>query len=298
MPVLIDKWACAHYGGLMPTIEPERSVEPSQPPDVKPHQFRQVAESFGADAERYDRTRPPYPIAMVERIIKASPGADVVDVGCGTGTAARQFQAAGCQVLGVEPDARMADFARRSGVEVEVATFEAWEPAGREFDAVVAGTAWHWVDPVAGAAKAAQVLGPGGRLAPFHHVFQTPPELAGAFAGAYRRVAPESPFNRAGQSSGSALEMYQPLFAKIADGIRRAGAFSEPEQWQFDWERTYSRDEWLDQLPTLGSLTQLSSDKVAQVLAEVGAAIDAIGGSFTMTYATVVVTAARADRRP
>ena len=281
----------------MPTIEPDRSVEPSQSPDVKPHQFRQVAESFGVDAERYDRTRPAYPIAMVERIIETSPGPDVVDVGCGTGTAARQFQAAGCQVLGVEPDARMADFARRSGVEVEVATFEAWEQAGRQFDAVVAGTAWHWVDPAAGAAKAAQVLRAGGRLAPFHHVPQTPPELAGVQARAYREVVPDSPFNRAGQSSGSALELYRPLFAKIADGIRTAGGFSEPEQWQFDWERTYSRDEWLDQLPTLGSMTQLPPDKLTYIQAEVGAAIDAIGGSFTMTYATVVVTAARADRR-
>jgi SAM-dependent methyltransferase len=298
MPVLIDRWAHAHYGGHMPTIEPEPSVERSQSSDVKPHQFRQVAESFGADAERYDRTRPPYPEALIARVIEASPGPYVVDVGCGTGTAARQFQAAGCKVLGVEPDARMADFARRSGVEVEVATFEAWEPAGRHFDAVVAGTAWHWVDPVAGAAKAAQVLRPGGRLAPFHHVSQGPPQLAGVLAAAYRRVAPDSPFNRASQRSGSALEMYQPLFAKIADGIRQAGEFSEPEQLQFDWERTYSRDEWLDQLPTLGSLTGLPSDKVAQVLAEVGAAIDAIGGSFTMTYATVVVTAARADPRP
>ena len=273
-------------------------MERSPSSDVKPHQFRQVAESFGADAERYDRTRPPYPMAMVERIIEASPGPDVVDVGCGTGTAARQFQAAGCKVLGVEPDSRMAEFARRRGVEVEVATFEAWEPAGRQFDAVVAGTAWHWVDPVAGAAKAAQVLRPGGRIAPFHHVFQTPPELAGALARAYRRVAPDSPFNRVGQSSGSALDLYRPLFAKIADGIRQSGEFSEPEQWQFDWERAYSRDEWLDQLPTLGSLTGLGPDKVAQVLAEVGAAIDAIGGNFTMEYATVVVTAARADRRP
>ena len=280
----------------MPTIEPERSASP--PSDLKPHQFRQVAESFGVDAERYDRTRPPYPGAMVERIIETSPGRDVVDVGCGTGTAARQFQAAGCTVLGVEPDARMADFARRSGVEAEVATFEAWEPAGRQFDAVVAGTAWHWVDPVAGAAKAARVLRPGGRLAPFNHVAQAPPELADAAARAYRQVAPDSPFNRSNQPRGSALDLYQPLFAKIADGIREAGGFSEPEQWQFDWERTYSRDEWLDQLPTLGSLTGLPSDKVALVLAEVGAAIDAIGGSFTMTYATVVVTAARADRTP
>ncbi|HEY2075156.1 MAG TPA: class I SAM-dependent methyltransferase [Streptosporangiaceae bacterium] len=280
----------------MPTIEPERSV--SQPADVRAHQLRQVAESFGVDAERYDRARPRYPDALIERIVAASPGRALVDVGCGTGTAARQFEAAGCTVLGVEPDARMAEFARCSGLEVEVSTFEAWEPAGRQFDAVVAGTAWHWVDPVAGAGKAAQVLRPGGRLAPFHHVFQTPPELAEALTRAYREVAPDSPFNRGSESSRSALNLYQPLFAKIADGIREAGGFSEPEQWQFDWERTYTRDEWLDQLPTLGSLTQLSSEKVTYVLAEVGAAIDAIGGSFTMSYATVAVTAARADPRP
>ncbi len=46
-----------------------------------------------------------------------------------------------------------------------MAAFEAWDPAGREFDAVISGQSWHWVDPVAGAAKAAQVLRPGGRLA-------------------------------------------------------------------------------------------------------------------------------------
>nr|WP_240197174.1 class I SAM-dependent methyltransferase [Nonomuraea lactucae] len=70
-----------------------------------------------------------------------APGPPVLDVGCGTGIAARQFQAAGCRVLGVEPDSRMADFARPSGVEVDVATFEAWDLAGRTFDAVIAGQA-------------------------------------------------------------------------------------------------------------------------------------------------------------
>jgi SAM-dependent methyltransferase len=103
---------------------------------------QQWAQSFGSDPERYDRARPRYPDAMVERIVDSSPGHYVLDVGCGTGIAARQFRAAGCRVLGVEPDARMADLARRSGVEVEVATFEAWDPAGREFDATVAGQAW------------------------------------------------------------------------------------------------------------------------------------------------------------
>ena len=196
-------------------------------------------------------------------------------------------------MLGVEPDARMAGFAGQTGVEVEVATFEAWDAAGREFDAVVAGTAWHWVDPVAGAARAAQVLRPGGRIAPFHHVFQSPPEVAEALAQVYRRVAPDSPFSLSGQLARSPLDAYQALFTKIADGIREARAFSEPEQWRFGWERPYTRDEWLDQLPTHGALTRLAPDQLAEVLEGAGAAIDAIGGSFTMQYATVVVTAAR-----
>ena len=275
----------------MSTVPPEQS----RPSEDELHQHRQIAESFGSDAERYDRARPRYPDPMVERIVAASPGPDVLDVGCGTGIEARQFQAAGCMVLGVEPDARMADFARRTGVEVEVATFETWESAGRAFDAVIAGTAWHWVDPVAGAAKAAQVLRPGGRLAPFHHVFQSPPEVMEALAKVYRRVVPDSPFNLSSQLTRSALDAYQPLFAKIADGIREVGGFSDPEQWRFDWEQSYTRDAWLDQMPTHGALTQLPSDKLAEVLEGVGAAIDAIGGSFTMHYATVAVTAARTN---
>jgi SAM-dependent methyltransferase len=250
-----------------------------------------VAESFGTDPERYDRTRPAYPDAMVDRIVSASPGPDVLDVGCGTGTASRQFQAAGCTVLGVEPDARMADVARRRGLEVEVATFETWDAAGRDFDAVAAGTAWHWIDPMAGAAKAAKVLRPAGRLAVFWHVFQLPPEVVDALIDVFRRVAPDSPL--VGQAGRSALDGYQVMFDKAADGIREAGAFADPEQWRFDWEHYYTRDEWLEQMPTHGSLTSLPPGKVKEVLDGVGAAIDALGGGFTLPYVTMAVTAAR-----
>jgi SAM-dependent methyltransferase len=227
----------------------------------------------------------------VERIVAASPGPSVLDVGCGTGIVARQVQAMGCRVLGIEPDARMAEFARRTGVEVEVATFEAWDAAGRAFDAVVAGTAWHWIDPVAGAGKAAAVLRPGGLLAAFWHVFELPPEVAEAFAAVYERVVLDSPFTFPATRQG--LDSYQPLLTKAADGMRGIGAFSEPEQWRYDWQRFYTRDEWLDQLPTSGALTRLPADQLAAVLAEVGHAIDTLGGSFTASYATVAVTAVR-----
>ncbi|RBY82492.1 SAM-dependent methyltransferase [Geodermatophilus sp. TF02-6] len=263
-------------------------------PEGEPHRHRQVAESFGSDAERYDRTRPSYPDALVDRIVAASPGPDVLDVGIGTGTAARQFRAAGCRVLGIDPDPRMADVARRGGVEVEVATLEAWDPAGRTFDAVVAGQTWHWVDAAVGGAKAAQVLRPGGRLAVFWNVGEPPRETTQAFAAVYERVAPDAPAARVYRPGLPALEVYSVMVDTAADGMRRAGAFGEPERWRFDWERSYTRDEWLDLVPTQGGHNQLPPAVQEAVLAGMGAAVDAMGGSFPMHYTAVVVTAALA----
>ncbi|MYW00546.1 class I SAM-dependent methyltransferase [Streptomyces sp. SID3343] len=272
----------------MPIIPPRR-VRPTEP---EPHQARDLARSFGTDPERYDRARPRYPEAMVARIVAAAPGRDVVDVGCGTGIAARQFQAAGCAVLGVEIDARMADWARRRGLPVEVSAFETWDPAGRRFDAVVSGQTWHWVDPTAGATKAAEALRPGGRLAVFWNVDRPSPEVAEAFAEVYRRVLPDSLAARQ-WTTPAAEDRYAGLCARAADGIRASGAFTAPEQWRIDWERSYTRREWLDQLPTTGGHTRLPPARLAEVLAGIGAAIDAVGGGFTMPYSATAITAAR-----
>ncbi|GAA4603068.1 SAM-dependent methyltransferase [Actinoplanes octamycinicus] len=257
------------------------------------HHLRQTAESFGVDAARYDRTRPPYPVALLRRIVDRSPGRAVLNAGCGTGIESRQLRELGCTVLGVEPDPRMADVARSTGIAVEVATFEDWEPGGREFDLVVAGTAWHWIDPVAGAAKAAAVLRPGGRLAPFWHTFQLPDELAAGFAEAYRRLLPDSPFQFGQTPAASALDGYRPILDRAAEGIRAAGGFGEPEVWHVDWERVYSRDDYLDQLPTSGALTRATPAQLAEIQEAVGAVIDRLGGSFVMRYTSAAVTAAR-----
>lgn len=251
-----------------------------------------MAESFGVDAQRYDTARPGYPDALVARIVAGSPGREVLDIGCGTGIAARQFQAAGCAVLGVEPDARMADVARARGLPVEVAAFEAWQPAGRRFDTVIAAQSWHWVDPVAGAVKAARVLRSGGRLAIFGHAYEPPAEVAEPFAAACRRVVPDSPFN--GMPARRPLDLYRAAYTETAGTIRETGQFEEPEQWRFDWRQSYTRDQWLDLLRTTGGLTQLRPDQLAEVLGAVGAAIDSLGGHFTMEYTTLAVTAVRA----
>ncbi|MDN5854256.1 MAG: class I SAM-dependent methyltransferase [Actinomycetia bacterium] len=253
-----------------------------------------MAESIGSDAQRYDHARPSYPASLVERIVAGRSGLSALDVGCGTGIAARQLQAAGCAVLGIDPDERMAAYARERGLDVEVATFEEWDPAGRRFDLVTAAQSWHWVDPALGARKVAEVLNPGGRLAIFSHVLEPPEDIAAAFTEALRRVVPDSPFNA---QSGPALETYEEGYAAIADSIRETEAFEGVERWRFDWTKSYSRDEWLALLPTTGGLTQLPADKLTEILKSVGAAIDVRGGSFTMEYVTLSATGRRSGSR-
>jgi len=268
----------------MPTLPPE------PPPAI--HTGRGMAESFGIDVTGYDQARPPYPADLVERIAGRSDDhrPEVLDVGCGTGIAARQFQGAGCAVLGIEPDERMAAYARERGLEVEVSTFETWEPVGRVFDVVTAAQSWHWVDPAIGVPKAASVLFPGGRLAIFGHVFEPPEAIANAAAEAYRRVVPDSPFDSQGRRP---LELYQTGYARTAESISASDAFESVEQWRFDWTRHYTREEWLALMPTTGSLTQLSAEQRSEILDAAAAAIDALGGSFTMEYVTLAATALR-----
>lgn len=278
----------------MPTPPPERTFS------TESHKARQIAEGFGGDAERFERTRPGYPDALADAVLAASSGRDVLDVGIGTGISARPFSRRGCRVLGVEPDERMAALARQSGLEVEVSTFEAWDPAGRRFDLVIAGQAWHWVDPVAGAAKAAHLLRPGGRLALFWNVMSLPPAFADACAAVYRSVVPAFPFFRDGAAVSAGASSYAALLDQAVSGIVRSGLFGEAERWLFDWVRTYTRDEWLDTVPTFGGHSQVPPETLNALLGGIGDVITAAGGSVRVDYAAVVVTAARteSDRQP
>ncbi|WP_130448285.1 class I SAM-dependent methyltransferase [Kribbella rubisoli] len=272
----------------MPTLPPQSPP----PPSNEPHRRREMAESFGADAGLYDRARPRYPSALIEAVAASAPGPAVLDVGCGTGIAARQFQAAGCQVLGVEVDERMAAFARGTGVDVEVSSFETWEPAGRTFDAVVAGMTWHWIDPSVGAAKASEVLKPGGRFAVFWYVLQPPPDLGAAFAAVHREVLPDSPVNS--QVAAAPLRAYEHFLDRAADSLTATGAFTHLERPTYPWSRHYTRDEWLDQLRSSGLAKPLAeAGKLDEMLDRTGAAIDAAGGSFTLDSTAVALTATR-----
>ncbi|QAY60566.1 class I SAM-dependent methyltransferase [Microbacterium protaetiae] len=257
----------------------------------EPFRARTIAEGFGADADAYDRFRPRYPRVFAERVLEGLPApARAVDVGIGTGLSSLPFRDAGCRVLGVEVDERMAEVARRRGFEVEVARFEEWDAAARTFDLVIAGQTWHWVDPAAGAAKAHDVLEPGGRIAVFWNAGDPAPEIAAGFAEAYRSVETGLPFT---PWSAPQREGYAAFLDAAADGIRASAGFDEPERVRVDWQAVITRDDWLAQVPTSGGHNRIAPEKLDALLAAMGAVIDRAGGEFTMEYATLGVLARR-----
>ncbi len=259
------------------------------------HEDRGRAESFGAAAERYDRSRPDYPGELFDAVLgEGATGLRVLDVGCGTGIAARQMAARGAVVLGVEVDARMAAVARARGTEVEVGPFEGWDPRGRLFDRVTAAQAWHWVDPGRGTEVAATVLEDGGRLCLWWNVADAPPGFRALVEPVYQRVAAEA--HAFSVLLGSTARQTPFGVEAAATAIEASPLFAAPTVTRLAWSRRYSREQWLDQLPTHSDHARLSPERLAELLEAVGGAIDVLGGAFEMAYTTTLLSAERVAR--
>jgi SAM-dependent methyltransferase len=256
--------------------------------------MRERARLFDREADRYDRTRPSYPDALVDQVLGTSPGdLSVLDVACGTGIASRLMAQRGAQVLGVELNPAMAGIAERHGIRTEVAAFETWDPAGRTFDRVTCAQAWHWLDPDVRAAKVASVLRPGGRLCLIWNIGGYPDDLAGALEAAYRRtLPPDAPPLVIGYAANRTASPLGDL-DEVTSQLQRGDWFRESTMETFPWRRTYSRDEWLDELQSHSDHAALAPDVRARLLDEVGTTIDSFGGSFDMPYAAILITAIR-----
>jgi SAM-dependent methyltransferase len=248
---------------------------------------RRRAVSFGDDAERYDRVRPPYPAALVEALLATAPRA-VLDVGCGTGIAARLFMERGCDVLGLEPDPRMAAVARRRGVPVEEGTIEEWDPGERRFDLLTAGQAWHWVDPRRGPEQAAVILRPGGRIGLFWNQARPGPSVRPALEAAYALHAPEL-----GRQSVLMGQRDVSLYESVAESFQRTGEFDDVALDVFGHDVDYSGEEWVDLAGTHSDHHTLAPAQLAALLAELRLQIDQAGGRVPVHYETTLVSGRR-----
>jgi len=126
---------------------------------------------FDDVAGLYDATRQGYPAEIADTVIANAaigPGAAVLEIGCGTGQLTRQLAGRAFDLTAIDIGAAMVQAARRNVADAtarfQVSSFEDFADGG-PFDLIVSATAFHWIDPGVGLAKAARLLRPGGWLA-------------------------------------------------------------------------------------------------------------------------------------
>ena len=237
-----------------------------------------AAAGFGRSAEAYERGRPGYPDAAVDRLVAALPGRRVVDLAAGTGKLTRALVARGCDVVAVEPVAEMRALIAPPARAVE-GVAEATGLPDASADAVTVAQAFHWFDGPRALAEIHRVLRPGGVLALIWNRRDTHRRAAAPAHGAARAAARR----RAG-----------PPRRRLARGDRgqpavRAAARGDVRQRAGRRRRRARRPGRLDQLRR----ARWARPQRAALLADVRALAD--GGTVTLRY---VVELQLAERVP
>ncbi len=237
---------------------------------------RHLRLTFETAAERYARARPGYPSVVFEELAalgELPAGSRILEIGAGTGLATVPLAQRGYRIVALELGEALANIVRRRAsvlgdVEVIVAAFEDWPLPDQPFDAVVAATAFHWIDPAVRLPKMAAALRPGGTLAIIEtrRIPDADERTLEALQRCHQRWGSDKP----------------PTF-DVADAdkppdslpeIDASGLF-ENIQWRTHrWRHEYSTGEFLDLLMTFSNVLVLERSEQEGLLGCIGQFVD------------------------
>jgi SAM-dependent methyltransferase len=251
------------------------------------------ASIFDEYAELYDAVRPGYPASLVDDVVALAPlapGGRILEIGCATGQATRPFAARGYRIVAVELGERLAALARRNlaahpNVEIRVGAFEEVELGPEAFDLVLSATAFHWIDPQVGYAKAARVLRPGGALALMWNEHVRGADDVGFFD------ATQDLYERAGMQRQRLLP---DRFDDRSPAIVGSGHFGDVLVRRHPWQQAYDADTYARLLSTYSDHRRLAPDVRARLLDGIRALIDTrFSGRIVKSYVAILYLAHR-----
>ncbi len=222
---------------------------------------------FGKSADDYRKHRAGFPPELIERLKAFGlglPAQQVLDLGTGTGTLARQFAVAGCEVKALDISQAMMAQAQEldqdSDVSVAYHVGHAEDlPFGDEtFDLIIAGQCWHWFKGDEAAQSARAHLKPTGALVICH--FDWIPLDDNVVAATEALILKHNP----DWAFANGVGMYPAWLADVA----RAG-FKHRETFSFDLDVPYSPDDWVGRIrASAGVGASLPPEKVKTFDAE------------------------------
>lgn len=233
----------------------------------------------------YEAARPGYPVELKKRIEEFSgirPGAQLLEVGAGTGQATGLFLGGGYSLDLLEVSDEQVGFLQEkygaySGIAVKKGYFEKYE-ADKKYDLIYSATAFHWVKSEIGYPKAWEMLKEGGTLAVFWHMSSVTKHEGGVFDGLNeirRKYLPDAGdgFDETGVEQVRRKRIHQ---------IQSGGCFGFPEMHGFIWTDEYDAERYVRLINTYSDTQLLEETVRAAYLHEIRTHILKSGGRVEM----------------
>jgi SAM-dependent methyltransferase len=242
-----------------------------------------VSDVFGEVAELYDDVRPDHPTEITDLVLSyaARDIASAVEIGAGTGKATALFAGLGFPITCIEPDPRMAGRLATRFPEVTVVstTFEEWTPPPGGVDVLYGAMVWHWLAPATRAPLAARALRPGGTLAIVgRRTNHENDELDEQIMAAFRSVGPD-PGER------------PPIAEWALPELRACPELTDLTTRQMHHAYAMSTARYLRMMQTFSPFRMRPPEQQRELLAAVGRAIDAHGGTIGVRLDTTLILA-------
>lgn len=212
--------------------------------------------------EAYDRARPRYPEALIQRVVEVaqlSPESRILEVGCGSGVATVDFARLGYEIDAVEPNLEFCRLAKQNcaaypQVNIIPQTFEECRVEHRKHQIVLAANAWHWIASDIKYVKASEALQNNGALVLLWNMSLEPSrEVHRVLDEVYQRVAPSIAPQYEGKDTQE--EILQGLGKLVGD----SGLFEAPVTEAIACDRVYEVDRYLELLSSYSQYIALDA---------------------------------------
>lgn len=218
--------------------------------------------TFEEAADLFNESRPEYPAALVEEVIRLSdlePGDSILEVGCGAGNLTIGFARRGYPLLGVELGVKLAGYARLrcqaySNVIIVQSAFEDYNLPPHSFDLAISADAFHWIQPEIGYPKLINALKETGSIALVWQITVDPQtEWSRLIDETFRTRAPEyeSPFH------SYSLEWLANI---IKVNLHTYCGIEAVTVKTFDWLESFNADRYIKLLQTSSILYDMDKE--------------------------------------
>ncbi len=250
---------------------------------------RKLGDSFKKSSVEYHSSRKGYSSKVYTKIIKISKinnQSKILDIGCGSGLSTLPIAKLGYSITGIDTSERLIEIARKETIEGNptyiLDSFEKHYFNDNQFDLIISGQAFHWLDENTAYEKCAKALKKEGHIAIF---------------GKFNDYKKSDFLNKLKDIFVNNCKYYpeglhQDDYTKdYVKEITESGFFTDIISWKHKYLINYTKDDYRNYITSLSWIIKLDESTRKDVMNKVDALLNEYAWSMEIPHGTALIMA-------